>query len=394
MQGTWLGGLVDNVILGINASRARSGGARAHLIGILNDGNPTQYGFREVHVWSHAALLEALPDKSWLVKHGPSELEGSISKQVWWERFSFSKELREMGCSVLLNVDAGTVSRFQPAVTMSRDMLSYEPGEIERFGFSKARVRLVLLRYMQNMSLKEAVGAIFLSRHASNVIQKSCGKLKHVTFIPHGIGADFKNTNVKHPWPESGSRPIRCLYVSNVAPYKHQWHVVRAVAILRSKGIDLQLAMTGGGSAGSASKAQETLDAELSASDPKRLFTFQLGFVPQQELPQILASADLFVFASSCENMPNTLMEAMAVGLPIACSNRGPMPEVLQDGGVYFDPENATTIAEAIKKIITNPELRSAIAARAKQLSGQYSWTRCANETFAFLSESAQTTRR
>ena len=35
--------------------------------------------------------------------------------------------------------------------------------------------------------------------------------------------------------------------------------------------------------------------------------------------------------------MPNTLVEAMASGLPIACSDRGPMPEVLGDGGVLFD---------------------------------------------------------
>ena len=58
----------------------------------------------------------------------------------------------------------------------------------------------------------------------------------------------------------------------------------------------------------------------------------------------VLKRAHLFVFASSCENMPNTLVEAMASGLPIACSDRGPMPEILRDGGTYFDPENEVTI--------------------------------------------------
>jgi glycosyltransferase involved in cell wall biosynthesis len=100
-----------------------------------------------------------------------------------------------------------------------------------------------------------------------------------------------------------------------------------------------------------------------------------------------LASNDLFVFASSCENLPVTLLEAMAVGLPIACSNRGPMPEVLEDGGVYFDPENAVSIANAVEQIIVDSTLRTRIATKAKSLSEQYSWARCADETWKFIVE-------
>ena len=75
----------------------------------------------------------------------------------------------------------------------------------------------------------------------------------------------------------------------------------------------------------------------------------------------------------------------MAFGLPIACSNRGPMTEVLADGGVYFDPEDSESIAAAIEKIITHADLRISIAKRAKTLSEQYSWERCAAETWDFL---------
>ena len=110
-------------------------------------------------------------------------------------------------------------------------------------------------------------------------------------------------------------------------------------------------------------------------------------FLPHAQLPALLADADLFIFASSCENMPVTLIEAMAVGLPIACSNRGPMPEVLADGGVYFDPEDARSIAVAVEHIIESPKLRLAITQKARMLSQQYSWSRCADETFAFIAD-------
>ena len=85
--------------------------------------------------------------------------------------------------------------------------------------------------------------------------------------------------------------------------------------------------------------------------------------------------------------MPVTLVEGMSVGLPIACSNRGPMPEILVDGGIFFDPEDAESIAKAIEQIIKSPKLRLDLAQRAKTLSQQYTWDRCADETLAFVAK-------
>lgn len=374
---------VDLLTVGIDASRNRSGGAVAHLVGILLEGDPASFGIGEVHVWAYQTLLDAISDRSWLIKHNPPALEQSMLKQLWWQRFGFPVELKLAGCQIVLNTDAGTISTVRPAVTMSRDMLSYEPGVMELFGFSRARLRLILLRYMQNRSLRAADGAIFLTRYAAKVIQQSCGNLRSIAYIPHGVGAAFKQSQQVNVWPEAGVRPIRCIYVSNAEMYKHQWVVVKAISLLRKRGNNLTLSLVGGGKG----PAQQLLQDAIAASDPCGVFVEQLAFLPQQELPNHLAQADLFVFASSCENMPNTLVEAMAVGLPIACSNRGPMPEVLADGGVYFDPEDADSIAEAIEQIVQSPALRLAIAQRAKVLSQQYNWKRCADETWAFVAE-------
>ena len=367
--------------LGINASRARSGGAITHLVGMLQEANPVDFKIDEVHVWSYGKLLTALPERFWLVKH--TVPDGFLLRQLWWERFSLPGELRASGCSILLNVGAGSVCRFSPAVTMSRDMLSYEPGEIERYGLSKGRLRLIALRYVQNASLRAADGVIFLTRYASNVIQRSCGELSHVTYVSHGVGASFQSIEHPFPWPDERERPIRCLYISNALPYKHQWHVVEAVAQLRKRGFALQLDLVGGGEG----EAQARLERQIAKSDLEGEFVTQHAFAPQHTLLDFLSRADLFIFASSCENMPNTLVEAMAAGLPIACSDRGPMPEVLQDGGVYFNPENPDSIAVAIMDLVINPDKRMQLATRAKDLSRQYSWARCAHETFSFIAQ-------
>jgi len=336
-----------------------------------------------VHVWSYKTLLDTLPDYPWLVKHNPKELEQPLFNQLFWQATKLNHELESIGCDILFTTDASTFCRFKPMVVLSRDMLSYEPGVMRSFGFGIQRLRLLAILYLQNLAFRHAAGVIFLTHYAGEVIQKSCGALPRVAYIPHGIGEDFKQLSLINPWPIVRERPVRCLYVSNAAMYKHQWVVVSAIETLRKVGHDITLTLVGGG----AGKAQRLLERQISISDPDGNFVQQFDFVPQKDLPAHLANADLFVFASSCENMPNTLVEAMAAGLPIACSNRGPMPEVLKDGGVYFDPENADSISNAVEQLITNKSLRERVARCAKTISEQYSWSRCANETWEFIFE-------
>jgi glycosyltransferase involved in cell wall biosynthesis len=184
--------------------------------------------------------------------------------------------------------------------------------------------------------------------------------------------------------------PIRCLYVSNADLYKHQWNVVRAVAALRRTGLDVVLTLAGGGHGA----AQDRLDSAIAEVDPNRGFVKSAGFVRPADLPAVLDAADIFVFASSCENMPNTLVEGMAAGLPIACSNRGPMPEVLGDAGVYFDPEDSESIAAAIKALVIDDRARRDKARLAFEKARQYSWSRCADETWSFLRSTVDAAQR
>ena len=366
--------------VGINASRARSGGAKAHIIGILSNAVPTDVGIDEIHVWAHKALYDELPEKPWLHKHVVSDRSLPLVKELWWEWFRLPALLKAANCQILLNLDAGSICPFTPSVTMSRDMLSYEPGELQRFGFSLSTLRLIALRYIQNRSLRRAKIAIFLTKYAGAVIQKSCGKLHNVVYIPHGVGDEFRSGAVRNTGRKSAD-PVQCLYVSNALPYKHQWTVIEAIGSLKKKGYDVKLLLVGGG----VGQAQRLVEQQIAATDPEGGFIEQKEFVPQSNLPDYLSKADVFIFASSCENMPNTLLEAMAMGLPIACSDRGPMPEVLEDGGVYFDPEDASQIASAVENLIEDPKKAMSLASRALELSSKYSWERCARETFEVL---------
>lgn len=370
-------------VIGIDASRNRSGGAIAHLIGILTECNVKEHDIKEIHIWSHRSLLDKLPNVVWLIKHNPISLEMSLLHQLIWQAFSFSKELKLAGCDILFSTSATSASRFKPMVSLSQDMLCYEPGIMQYFGVSRSRLRLITILFLQNFSFRRSNGVIFLTHYAGKMIQRSCGILNNVSYIPHGIDDKFKQSKIPAKWPKNEKEVIRFIYVSNTEIYKHQWVVVKALSLLRKKGHNLSLTLVGSSNEPARSM---TLNA-IRESNLNANFVEQLEFLPHNKLPDLLLKSNIFIFASSCENMPITLLEAMATGLPIASSNRGPMPEILQDGGVYFDPEDEVSIANAGEALITSKNLRLISAEKARTLSLQYSWQRCSYETFSYISK-------
>lgn len=374
---------LQSFVIGIDASRNRSGGAREHLIGILDNLDAESLNISRVHIWSYQKLLLALPERPWLIKHTVPALEGGIFGQLWWQLSALSYELKRYGCHILFTTDASSLCRFSPSVVLSQDLLSYEPGIMNKFGWSRARLRLVLIRWLQNAAFRRASGVIFLTQYAANLIQTASGSLPNIQVIPHGVDPIFflKNIGVHRRQRIFSKHAIHCLYISNAALYKYQWVVIEAIGLLRKKGLNIQLSLVGGGSG----LAQKKVLNQALLTDPDGQFVAQYPFLPHDELIKKMDSADIFLFASGCEAFGITLLEAMARGLPIASSNRSSIPETLADGGVYFDPENPEEIAAIIEELIADPVLRGKLSERAQELASLYSWGRCSRQTWGFI---------
>jgi glycosyltransferase involved in cell wall biosynthesis len=371
------------MIVGIDASRCRSGGGMAHLVGILENLDPVEHDISKVHLWTYISFSKKLPSYHWLEKHTPDLLEYSLILQLWWQRVSLSKALKQTQCDILFTVDSSTVCRFKPMVVLNQDLLSYDPENIRKYRMGYDYLRIIALRYIQKVAFNHAVGVIFLTKYAAEIIQKQSGKIINIKIIPHGVDDMFKRIKHNIQWPEQGERSIRCLYISNALPYKNIEKVIRAIEIIRGSYIDVVLELVGGG----CGEAQERVEQQIKQSDPNHKFVTQKPFVSHKNLPIILKEADIFVFASSCETFGITLLEAMAVGIPIACSRRSSLPETLVDGGVYFSPEDPKDIARAIMFLIDNPMERLKYSKRARHLSRQYTWSQCSSETFSFISQ-------
>ncbi len=374
------------MIVGIDASNLGPGGSMTHLSNVLAEMQPTAHGITQVIVWGSRSNLERLPERPWLEKiHAPA-LDRSLPRRLWWQRFELSR--LAAGCAVLFVPSGNTLARAHPMVTMSQNMLPFEWSELRRYGFSWMALRLLLLRLGQSRTFARADGLIFLTEYARAAVSPLIELPGRIAVIPHGIEARFRIApREQRPLAAySMEQPLRALYVSIVDVYKHQWHVARAVHTLRAAGMPIAIDFVGP----AYPPAQSRFLATLRELDPEGRYLRYVGSVPFEKLHEVHRAADLFVFASSCENMPNVLVEAMAAGLPIACSSRGPMPEVLGDAGVSFDPEQPDEIARALRLLAEDPALRARLAAAASERARQFSWERCAGETLAFIAGTAR----
>jgi len=372
-------------VIGIDATNIRSGGGVTHLIELLDAADPTSHGVSKIIIWGNDGVLQRIHNRPWLKKITPNLLNKSLPWRLFWQIFHFSNAAKAEGCTVLLVPGAFYAGGFKPIVSISQNLLPFELRELRRYGISVGVIKMLLLRVTQSFCFRNSAGIIFLTEYAKKIVLNITGSINgRVAIIPHGINPIFKK-NPKKQFSISNYgdlKPYKLIYVSSIDPYKHQWNVVEAVYQLRKEGFPLALDLIGPPVNANSIKK---LNNAIVNFDPNKSWVKYSGFIDYEILSESYKDADLGIFASSCENMPNILLEMMAAGLPIACSRMGPMPEIMGLSGVYFDPEDPYDIAQKIKQLIISENLRTQISNIFFELTNRFSWERCANETLQFV---------
>lgn len=376
---------MNSKILGIDAINIRLGGGITHLKEIIAH-FPEDHCLEveKIVIWASKNTLHQIPNKSYVVKIHHPFFEKSLIYRVYYQIFKLSRSIRYHNCNLLF-VPGGTFwGSFSPIVSMSQNLLPFEFNELKRYNFLQA-LKLLILRFTQSITFRKSKAVIFLTDYASKTVLSGLKNLQaDTTIIPHGISKRFyAEPRIQRGVEEiSEINPFRVLYVSIIDMYKHQWNVVEAISILRKKGYHIVLNLVGP----LYPLAFKKLNQSIEQFDPEKKFVNYFGSVDYNVINKLYLESDIGIFASTCENMPIILMEKMASGLPIACSNKGPMPEILLDGGIYFDPEEPMTIATAVEKLYLSNNLRQTLSMKSFEISKQFSWEKTSLDTFQFLS--------
>jgi len=392
---TWVDNLAKNkkyssgMKIGLDASNLLLGGGVTHLIEILREAVPKEKAIDKVIVWGKQETLNVLKDRPWIQKVCPPELNHGMFFRVYWQRYKLPKLVEASGCDILFVPGGSHFGNFHPVVTIGQNLLPFDFKEIFRYGFSKMTFRLLVLRWLQLRSMRNADGIIFLTKFSKNKILKSLGNFhKKTVIISHGINKRFRmNPKVQKSISEySFDNPFRLIYVSSIDQYKHQWNVVNAVSQLRQEGFPIRLDLVGPSYPPALSRLKKAIERLPFAVECVSYH----GEVPYEELHRKYEQADLGIFASSCESFGINLLETIAASLPMACSENEPIPEIVKEAGVYFNPEEPMEIALALRTLIISAELREEKAQSSFKLVQGFSWKACSNQTFTFLSEIAK----
>lgn len=377
--------LANSAIIGIDAINLRGGGGQTHLIEILAAVDPNSIGVKQVVVWGNIDLLNKLVDRYWLKKVSIDTFASSSIKRIFWQLFILPRVAVKAGCSCLFAPGGTVFTGALPTVTMCRNLLPFDSSQKSLYGFSIFRIKLELLKCLQLFSFKKANLVIFLSDFAREVV---CHKVPSVDRkaikIPHGVNKRFLlKPRLQIPISEySYAKPFSVLYVSTIEYYKNHDTVLEAFNRLRRfKRWPLRLVLVGD----ARPIMKKYLISKIQKYNSAEPWVEYRGKVSYQELHEFYGFADLGVFASSCENLPNTLIEMMTAGLPIVSSSRPPMTEVLGDGGMYFDPRSVEDAYQCFELMIENHNLRLELAKKSFQIGRQYNWQTCSEQTFRKL---------
>ncbi|MGB6940998.1 MAG: glycosyltransferase family 1 protein [Bryobacteraceae bacterium] len=105
------------------------------------------------------------------------------------------------------------------------------------------------------------------------------------------------------------------------------------------------------------------------------------GFVEDEELRRLYGACDLLVYPSFYEGFGLPILEAMACGRAVACSNTSAMPEVADSAALLFDPCSQRELVFAMRDLLLNPELRQRMERLGVQRAAMFSWTSSAAKT-------------
>ncbi|MDA9658425.1 glycosyltransferase [Candidatus Pelagibacter sp.] len=356
------------MIIGIDASTIKSDGGVEHLSQILN-----KFKFnnkiKKIYIWSSKKNLRKIRSTPQIIKINNFFLNSNIIFKIIWQLFFFNKEIRSAKCDLLL-----LCSGYQFSKKICKRVILFQ----NILPFLKNDIKNKILKFLYSKANKTSDGTIFLSKYCKKLISKKINITNNNRVIYHGVDEIyFKKPRLRK---KSNKKIINLAYVSSISHDKNQLNLLEALVILSKKNYFFKLYLLG------------PLDQKI-----KKLFYKKIYMIKKfnkiihkktnskKMIKKILEKTDISVYPSKHETFGISLLESMANSQVICCSNRSTMPELLKDGGLYFNPESPINIARCIEILIKNKKLGHSLAQKSFNIALKFSWKKCSVETFNFL---------
>jgi glycosyltransferase involved in cell wall biosynthesis len=225
---------------------------------------------------------------------------------------------------------------------------------------------------------RHADAVIAISEHGRRDIAAELGVPRESIFVtplaPAGIGdhAPTPEVELRRRFSLGDSELVLC--VSAALAHKNLPRLIDAFAPLA---LDRDVVLVLAGHDGRERQALAAHAAAAGIPDRVRL----TGWIERAELEGLYDAARVFAYPSLIEGFGIPILEAMARGLPVACSNAGALAEVAGDAALLFDPHNTATVTDALRSLLDDAPLREQLIEAGWTRARDFSWERCARET-------------
>ncbi len=246
--------------------------------------------------------------------------------------------------------------------------------------FSRGLSARERIAYQMMMRLSTSRARVVLTCSASaksDVVKFFRVKESKIQVVPLAAESRFQ------PLPDTGLAGFKAryalperyiLYIGNHKPHKNVPALVQAFACIRADVAHYLVFLD------SEDPHCRRTREEVEAAGIADRALFLPGF-PDSDLPLLYNAAELFVFPSFCEGFGLPPLEAMACGTPVITSNASSLPEVVGEAGIMVDPHDVEGLAEAMLKVLGDPELRREMRAKGLAQAKKFSWKETARQT-------------
>ena len=248
-------------------------------------------------------------------------------------------------------------------------------------------ITIPFYRYLEKRQYNKLKYVVTISDTSKKALTKHFRlKAENIEIIPHGI--DDKKFNPSHR-----SIEIRRKYGNNIlfftglmVPRKRVPILLKAMSYVIREIPDCHLLLTGDGPLLNKYK-------KLSISLGIHNNTAFLGFVDDNQLSKYYASSDIYVFPSELEGFGQVILEAMASGIPVICTDKPPMSEIIENGGLTFKINNSKALAEKIINLLINKEELDKYKENALRVAKKYKWSNVAKLYYNFCKKIIQSNK-
>lgn len=298
--------------------------------------------------------------------------------RVYWEQRVLPRKAEELKIDVLHSPGYVSVTRgnFAKVVTIHSMHYYYTP---EFFSFPKrwywkywipksARVSDIVISVSESLS-KDISTIMKIPKDRIRTTPLAVSPVFSITKTKDEIDRFLKNIKISQPY---------LLCVATFNRHKNLIPLVRSFSKMKQQyTCPHQLVLVG-----IKTDYFEQVNAEIQKSDYKNDIHV-LSPYPNEELPLLYQGADLFVLLSLVEGFGLPVLEAMAGGTPVLCSNRTSLPEVAGDAAILVDPEDESAIVTSLINLLQNPELRKSLSEKGKEQVKKFSWRKTAELTLS-----------